>query len=1426
MDDAVSSNGSVNQTIVVSNVTGILKATDAAGNVRILKAGDTIYPGEVLSVANGNASFLSLDGQEFSLLAGQSFAVPDYTDQQHSGIGATAIGEGEASSNEQVAGGQTGVESNTGLGTPTFRGDNIGLDGNYLSSPVGSDTSSFVASQPQPFSFRGFSGATSAGVEQSDEQSPAPLLEEAAPQLFIQEEPEPTLLSPEVTAAAVAPEPQVSEPQAPEPQAPEPQVPEPQVPEPQAPEPQAPEPTPLAPISYALGVLPDVTASDDTATVNYHVRLNQQTGVLVNDIGSDVAVTQVNGTVISASGASTVLGQYGTLEIQADGTYNYITDNFDLTSDLVASWQFNEATGSRAFSDSAASDQIANNGTLTGDATIVSGGVTGNALRLNVSDVHNPFAGINDSFSNAALLGRYEMDGLDSGTNQVANSVGNNNGSASGGSFNVVTGSSPQGTSHIELNGSNTININTGLSAEATDVTIAFWFRWDGAENRMIASFGQYNIWINDGAIGFNTWAYDNHGISLDDLELAPGSSGLANEWHYVTATFHDGNPTQSTLRIDGIDQSLTNIPGNGYHASNADIHQTLNFGGTNGWHNIRGGVDDLQVFEGTLSNTEATRLYEAARLGSVEAGRAEVGESSEINVPDDGVVEARTITLSFQPDSDNSLVNRQILYEEGDGTSGFIVYIQNNTLYAGAYSNDSGWSGAFLNTSISSLDTSEFHRVTLSLDSSAGSMTAWLDGTQIGQVSNAQSVSGHSGDVSIGASSGEDSASMFHDGSHAGGFTYSGLIDDVRVYDRALTNLEVQVLTDETGDFTESFTYTITDSYESTTTADLDINIQRPQENLAPDANNDVLNVGAGQAVSVNSLVSAGLLGNDSDAEGDSLALTHVGSTDVASSGATSIAGQYGTLLVAADGTYSYVPSNSALGGGVDTFSYTISDGNSTAQATLTVNVLADSFASNDSVSITEQAVPDDVSYLISSSGELSLFDPVSQEVVPLGNVTGITGGSGGIGVAMLDGTLYGIGTSGLYTIDPVSLQTSYVADHTLPFDPSGFGGGPNGMLYATSFDGNIHSIHPTTGATTALTNTPGSGPSYYYDLVELDGSLFTVGYTFNEWFVHRVDIDGDGNVTIVPLTQTALTDNPSPLLVQDGQLYGFNGINELVAIDKTNGTVSSVSNVSELSFPNDTADYLSHSTLEGNVLTNDIGAQSVTSILDINGNAVTVTSGGVDVETAHGVLNIRSNGSYTYTLNNQAEQVDNLAQGETANDRFVYTTTSGSATAQAVLTVNINGADELVTVENTIEGSSQNNILTGTIENDSITGGSGDDTLTGGRGIDFFVWEDGDQGTSSTPAVDTVTDFAVGTQGDVLDLADLLPDGASGNLDQYLSFTTTDGSTTIGVSTTAGGPVVQNIVLQDVDLAANYGTTDTTALINNLTNDGNLMS
>ena len=161
-------------------------------------------------------------------------------------------------------------------------------------------------------------------------------------------------------------------------------------------------------------------------------------------------------------------------------------------------------------------------------------------------------------------------------------------------------------------------------------------------------------------------------------------------------------------------------------------------------------------------------------------------------------------------------------------------------------------------------------------------------------------------------------------------------------------------------------------------------------------------------------------------------------------------------------------------------------------------------------------------------------------------------------------------------------------------------------------------------------------------------------------------------------------------------------------------------------------------------------------------------------------------------------------LHQGTSAGETLDF---SGSGN-QAVTLLGLEGDDELIGAEG----------------NDILIGGKGDDILTGGDGVDVFDWNQGDEGTDGSPAIDTVTDFDT-AEGDILDLADILlgeTDDAV-TLDNYLSFSSDGTDTTINVSTTSGGPVVQQIVLEGVDLN-NTNTVSDQQVIQNLLDGGNL--
>ncbi len=83
-----------------------------------------------------------------------------------------------------------------------------------------------------------------------------------------------------------------------------------------------------------------------------------------------------------------------------------------------------------------------------------------------------------------------------------------------------------------------------------------------------------------------------------------------------------------------------------------------------------------------------------------------------------------------------------------------------------------------------------------------------------------------------------------------------------------------------------------------------------------------------------------SGVLANDSDLDGDTLRVTAVAGQ--AGNVGVSIAGSYGHLTLNADGSYSYVANNGASAGSIDSFSYTVADGDG-GSATATLKITLD---------------------------------------------------------------------------------------------------------------------------------------------------------------------------------------------------------------------------------------------------------------------------------------------------------------------------------------------------------------------------------------------------------------------------------------------------------------------------------------------------
>ena len=108
---------------------------------------------------------------------------------------------------------------------------------------------------------------------------------------------------------------------------------------------------------------------------------------------------------------------------------------------------------------------------------------------------------------------------------------------------------------------------------------------------------------------------------------------------------------------------------------------------------------------------------------------------------------------------------------------------------------------------------------------------------------------------------------------------------------------------------------------------------------------------------------------------------------------------------------------------------------------------------------------------------------------------------------------------------------------------------------------------------------------------------------------------------------------------------------------------------------------------TVSGNVITTGTGADTlgVDSPTTVTGVKTTVTTGtvGTGLAGTYGTLVLNANGSYTYTLDNGKASVQALNAGETATDTFTYTITdSDGDSSTTTLKVTITGTNDGVTL------------------------------------------------------------------------------------------------------------------------------------------------
>jgi len=364
----------------------------------------------------------------------------------------------------------------------------------------------------------------------------------------------------------------------------------------------------------------------------------------------------------------------------------------------------------------------------------------------------------------------------------------------------------------------------TEITQEQTELTVSAWVKWSGdttshqtivSDGRMLGGECGFNFDIkNTGYLRFfiddcTTWG----GIIQKDF------TGYANTWTYVTAVY---NGTHNILYVNGNEfesgTSLNKIGQAKYNLRIGDI-------GNNAGYDFNGTMDEVRIWNRALTQSEiqdemnsshpstgtglvgswsmeentGTTVHDTNMmvLGKYDAGERFDGADDEVDLGNATEItqEQTELTVSAWVKWSGDLSESQTIVSDGrisEGYGGFFFDIRNTGCLRFFIDNGTTWDG------LCSQDFSSFANTwthVMGIFNGTHEITC-INGNCASDTSTISKIGTATYNLRIGREG------------YFGRYYFNGTIDDVRIYNRALSDTEIENLYELTNPDQETFTY------------------------------------------------------------------------------------------------------------------------------------------------------------------------------------------------------------------------------------------------------------------------------------------------------------------------------------------------------------------------------------------------------------------------------------------------------------------------------------------------------------------------------------------------------------------------------------------------------------------------------------------